>query len=79
MKPSSADYGRIKNKGHKLVNIEPFDEKVVRFLGNGTTEISVKHDITMVFKDDSKKIYKVESNFFIKSGKIFKYIEKFGV
>ena len=73
------DYGRIKNKGHKIVNIEPFDEKVVRSLGGGITEISVKHDITIIFKDDSKKVFKVESNIFIKSGKIFKYIEKFGV
>jgi|GEM_PF-2482729 len=72
------DYGRIKNKGHKLVNIEKFAEKIVRPLEDGITEILVKHDITMVFKDDSKKVFKVEANIFIKSGKIFKYIEKFG-
>jgi len=73
------DYARIKNKEHKLVNIEKFDEKVVKTLSNGVTEIWAKHDITMIFKDDSKKVFKVESNIFIKSGKIFKYIEKFGV
>lgn len=73
------DYDRIKNKGHKLVNIEKFDEKVIEPLNNETIKIKIKHDMTMVFKDDSKKIFKVESEIFIKSGKIYKYIEKFGI
>lgn len=73
------DYGRIKNNGHQLVNIEKFDEKVVRPLDDGITEIWVKHDMRMIYKDNSEKVFKVESNIFIKSGKIFKYIEKFGV
>ena len=72
------DYDRIKNKGHKLVDIEPFAEKIIRSHDEGITEIWIKHDVTMIFKDDSKKVFKVESSIFIKSGKIFKYVEKFG-
>lgn len=73
------DYDRIKNKGYKRVDIEKFDEKTIEPIGDGAIKITVKHDATMVFKDDSKKVFKVESEILIKSGKIYKYIEKFGI
>lgn len=73
------DYERIKNNGHKLVDIEKFDDKIVEPIDYGAIKITAKHDVTMVFKDNSKKVFKVESEIFIKSGKIYKYIEKFGI
>lgn len=72
-------YEKIKNKGHKLVDIEAFEDKRITQHNHGVTEIWVKHDVTIVYNDGNKKVFKAEASYFIKSNRIFRYIEKFGI
>ncbi len=68
-------YEKIKAKGRKLVDIERFDSEHTNKLGDGTIEVAVEHDVTLVAKDGVKTILKAKATFMVKNGKIFKYVE----
>ncbi len=69
-------YERIKAKD-KVVIIEAFEDVKFRFPSNEITEVIIKHDTTSIEKDNTKKVAKATVSFFVKDGKIFRYIEKF--